>query len=143
MDIISTMRNSGNKLLQTEAADISQWDKLKHNKECLEAFLNYNIAEIAYKTKDGDDRSVVCTANTTLIKIMSLKRKADKQKAMKLKSSGIHTKDSTSVNVWDLVEDKMKTMSLKSWQIINFLTIREENILLLDEILHDILKKGK
>lgn len=74
---------------------------------------------------------------------MSLKRKADKQKALKLKSNGIHTKDSTSVNVWDLVEDKMKTMSLKSWQIINFLTIREENILLLDEILHDILKKGK
>lgn len=142
MDIISTMRNSGNKLLQTEAADISQWGKLKHNKECLETFLNYNIAELSFKTKDGKDTNVVCTANTTLVKVLSLKRKSDKKKAIKLKSNGIHTKDSLSVNVWDLVENKMKTVSLKSWQIINFITIREENILILDEVLHDILKKG-
>lgn len=74
---------------------------------------------------------------------MSAKRLHDKQKMLKLKSSGMHTKDSLSVNVWDLVDNKMKTVSLKSWQIMNFITIREENLLLLDEVLRDILKKGK
>lgn len=137
------MRHSNNKLLQAEAADIARWGKFKHCKKCFEAFLNYNVAEIAFKTKDNENRRIICTSNTTLVKVMKLTRKKDKIKASKLTSNGIHTKDSLSVDSWDLIDDKQKTIMLKSWQIINFITIREENLLLLDEVLHDILKKGK
>jgi len=141
MDVIKRMRESGNKLLETEARDIQMWSKLRHNKEDLELFLNNNIAEIKFKTKDGKDTSIICTSNTTLVSVMSTKKKADKKKSVKLKSSGIKTHDSTSVNTWDLIDNKMKTMSLMSWQIMNFITITPENILILDEVLTEILKK--
>ena len=51
------------------------------------------------------------------------------------------SKKSNSVEIWDLIENKQKTMILKSWQIENFITISEKNILVLDQVLHDILKK--
>lgn len=73
---------------------------------------------------------------------MSSKRKKDKVEASKLKSAGIHTHDSTSVNTWDIVDNKMKTLSLSSWQIMNFISISKENILILDELMNDILKRG-
>ena len=65
----------------------------------------------------------------------------DKQKARGLKSSGMHTKDSKTVMIWDLVESKPKTIFLKAWQIMNFISISEDNILLLDKFLNEILKK--
>lgn len=46
MDLIKLMRKSGNEMLETEARDLAQWSKLKHNKSDLELFLNFNIAEI-------------------------------------------------------------------------------------------------
>lgn len=97
MDFISQMRSSGNKLLETEAQDLATWSKLRHNKQDLELFLNFNIAEITFKTKDGKDTSVIGTANTALVKVFSAKKDEDKQKAASLKSSGMRTKDSNSV----------------------------------------------
>lgn len=141
MDVIKRMRESGNKLLETEARDIQMWSNLKHNKEDLELFLNNNIAEIKFRAKDGKDSSIVCTSNMTLVKVMATKKKADKQKSVKATSRGIKTRDSTSVNTWDLIDNKMKTINLMSWQIMNFITITPENILLLDEVATEILKK--
>ena len=143
MDLIKLMRKSGNEMLETEARDLAQWSKLKHNKSDLELFLNFNIAEIQFKTKDNKDSSIIGTANTTLVKVFSAIKDEDKQKASKLKSSGMRTKDSTSVHIWDLVENKMKTMLLNSWSIKNFISITEENILLLDKVLRELLKKKK
>lgn len=143
MDIIAQMRNSGNKFLETEAQDLATWSKLKHNKQDLELFLNFNIAEIEFKTKDGEDASVVGTANTALVKVFSAKKDEDKQKAAGLKSSGMRTKDSTSVMMWDLIENKPKTVLLASWNIKNFISITEKNILLLDEVMSGLLKKTK
>lgn len=77
------------------------------------------------------------------MKVFSAIKDEDKQKASKLKSSGMRTKDSTSVHIWDLVENKMKTMLLNSWSIKNFISITEENILLLDKVLRELLKKKK
>ena len=91
------MRASGNKLLETEAQDLATWSKLKHNKQDLELFLNFNIAEIEFKTKSDEKATVIGTANTSLVKVFSAKKDVDKQNAAKLKSSGMRTKDSTSV----------------------------------------------
>ena len=135
------MRASGNKLLETEAQDLATWSKLKHNKQDLELFLNFNIAEIEFKTKSDEKATVIGTANTSLVKVFSEKKDVDKQKAAKLKSSGMRTKDSTSVQIWDLVENKPKTIMLSAWSIKNFISISEKNILVLDEVLRDLLKK--
>lgn len=54
-DIISKMRRSRIKLLQTEAEDLAKWSKLSHTKEDLELFLNYNIAEMKFLASDGKD----------------------------------------------------------------------------------------
>lgn len=86
--------------------------------------------------------SVVCTSNTTLIKIMSLKRKKDKIEALRLKSQGLKSRESASTTTWDIINNKMITMMLSSWQIMNFISITEENILILDEMMNDILKRG-
>ena len=135
------MRASGNKLLETEAQDLATWSKLKHNKQDLELFLNFNIGEIEFKTKSDEKATVIGTANTSLVKVFSAKKDVDKQKAAKLKSSGMRTKDSTSVQIWDLVENKPKTIMLSAWSIKNFISISEKNILVLDEVLRDLLKK--
>ena len=141
MDFIQQMRASGNKLLETEAQDLATWSKLKHNKQDLELFLNFNIAEIEFKTKSDEKATVIGTANTSLVKVFSAKKDVDKQKAAKLKSSGMRTKDSTSVQIWDLVENKPKTIMLSAWSIKYFISISEKNILVLDEVLRDLLKK--
>ena len=135
------LRTSGNKLLETEAEDIQMWQKLKHNKEDLELFLNHNVAEIKFLKSDGSESEVFGTSNVALIKVFSAKKDKDKIKAKYLNSSGMRSKKSNSVEIWDLIENKQKTMILKSWQIENFITISEKNILVLDQVLHDILKK--
>lgn len=40
------MRESNSELLKAQTNDISTWSKLKHNKEDLELFLQFNIAYI-------------------------------------------------------------------------------------------------
>lgn len=141
MDIIKLLRTSGNKLLETEAEDLQMWQKLKHNKEDFELFLNHNIAEISFIKIDGSESKVVGTANVALIKVFSAKKDKEKIKAQYLKTQGMRSKKSNSVEIWDLIENKQKTIILKSWQIENFITINEKNILILDQVLHDILKK--
>ena len=141
MDIVKLLRTSGNKLLETEAEDIQMWQKLKHNKEDLELFLNHNVAEIKFLKSDGSESKVFGTSNVALIKVFSAKKDKDKIKAKYLNSNGMRSKKSNSVEIWDLIENKQKTMILKSWQIENFITINEKNILILDQVLHDILKK--
>jgi len=54
-DIIDKLRESKNKLLEGEAENIMYWKKLRHNKEDFELFLNNNIAEVWFKTKNGND----------------------------------------------------------------------------------------
>lgn len=142
MDIIKQMRDSGNKLLQTEAEDVALWSKLKHNKEDLQLFLNHNIAEISFVTKDGNETQGIFTSNMALVKIISETKKQNKQKiAKKINGKGIITKDPFSVDSWDLLDNRRKTISLKSWQILNYISISPKNVLVLDEVLKKIFSK--
>lgn len=138
-DLIAQMR-AGSKILQTEAEDLQKWSKLKHNKADLELFLAFNIAELKFKTIDGADASGIFTGNMPLIEVMQAAKVADKKKIAKKKAAAIRTKDPFSVDAWDLVDNKRKTVSLRSWQIVNFLTISPKNVLVLDEVIKQILK---
>lgn len=141
MDIIKILRESGNKLLESEADGIQMWQKLKHNKEDLELFLGHTVAEISFVKLDGTSDKIVCTANVALIKVFSAKKDKLKVKAKYLKTTGMRSRKSNSVEVWDLIDNKQKTIALRQWQIENFITINEKNILVLDQLLHDALKK--
>lgn len=141
MDIIKKLRESGNKLLQTEAEDMAKWSKLRHSKADLELFLAFNIAEIEFKGSDGEAHSVVCTSSTPFINVFKALKAKDKAKFAKTASSGIKTNKMDSVMSWDLVDCKMKTISLKSWQIKNFISISKDNILVLDQVIRNILAK--
>ena len=140
MDVISKLRSSNAELLKAEAVDLAKWSKLRHVKEDFELFLNFNIAEVEFKTADGKDRKIICTSNTTLVELFSLVKDNERAKVAKKQSAGIKTRDKTSVDTWDLVENKRKTVKLKSWQIVNFISITPENILILDELVRKLLK---
>lgn len=134
-DIIKILRESNSLLLKTEGADLSKWSKLKHIKKDFELFLQFNIAEISFKTVDGDNSRVFCTNNTALIKILQTVEPKDKQKLIKFKGPSISNKDPKFVLTWDLEDNTFKNIFLKSWQIENFISITPKNILILDELI--------
>ena len=139
-NIIQTLRESNSELLKAEANDFAKWSKLKHVKDDFELFLQFNLAEIEFKTLDGKDASIICTSNTALIKILSTKKPEDKKKLVKFRGAGIKSKDPKYVKTWDLVNNTYKIIFLKSWQIVNFISISPDNVLILDELINKILK---
>ena len=140
-NFLDKVKYTGNKLLEAELVGLSKWEKLRHTKEDLELFLNFNIAEIHYLTKFGQPRHIVCTSNIPLVNAFNAKKPEDKQEFAKENSAGIKTKERCSVDTWDLIANKRKTVSLSSWQIVNFITISPDNILILDKIFNELLKK--
>ena len=140
-DLIDKMRHSRVELLKTEAQDIAIWSKLSHSKKDLELFLNFNLAESSYKTKSGVEKRIICTSNGPLIKIFSTLTKEKKRKYVKLVSPGFRCKEHDVVKTWDLENNKLKSVFLKEWQIMNFISIHEHNVLILDEVLHKLLAK--
>ena len=139
-NFIEVLKKSEDKILESNAEDIQDWSKLKHTKADLEVFLNYNIAEIAFKTLKGEDRTAIVTSNTMMIKLLESKKSAPKEELeeiAKLSSKGIHSKDTLSVDTWNLMEKKMYTIPLKSWQIMNWIAISEKNSLVLNDIIKE------
>ena len=136
--IIEKMQKSESQLLKQQAEDLAKWSKLRHTKQDLELFLQFNIAEIQFRAKQ-EIKTILCTSNTTFMKIVAAKKVNDKKQLADEKSDGIRTKDLTSVLTWDLIDKSYKTINLTSWQIINFISIFPSNILLLDEILNKVM----
>lgn len=136
--VIEIMRKSNSQILKQEAEDLAKWSKLKHTKQDLELFLQFNIAEIQFKTKT-ETKIMICTSNMTLVKIMNQTKKEDKLKLVDITSSGITTKDPKSVLTYDLTDKKHKSINLANWQIINFVSIFPSNILLIDELLNKLM----
>lgn len=136
--IIEKMQKSESQLLKQQAEDLAKWSKLRHTKQDLELFLQFNIAEIQFRAKQ-EIKTILCTSNTTFMKIVAAKKVNDKKQLVDEKSNGIRTKDLTSVLTWDLIDKSYKTINLTSWQIINFISIFPSNILLLDEILNKVI----
>lgn len=139
-DIIQVLRNSSAKLLKAEGRDLAKWSKFKHNKKDFELFLQFNIAEVEFKTEDGKDDSIVCTSNTSLIKLLNTEKAEEKKKLVKFKGPAIRSKDPNSVLTWDLSDNSYKTICMKSWQIVNFISISPKNVLILDELVRKNLK---
>lgn len=141
MTIIDTLRKSDNLLLKAEGEDIDKWKKLDHNKSSLELFLTYNLAEIEFYGKDKKKHVAICSSNTPLIKVFQAIKEEDKKKLVKLRSNGIHTRDMSLVKTWDFKDNKFNSIFLKRWNIVNFINITPDNILLLDKVIRELFKK--
>lgn len=72
LDLVEKMAKSGNPVLEAAANDMSKWSKLKHNKEDLELFLQYNLVHMKFRPKGhATFKEIVCTSNTRFIEVFS------------------------------------------------------------------------
>lgn len=141
-DFIEDLKSSGNELLSAEARSAEKLRKLKHTKADLETLLACSISEIEFKPKDSDRfQRMVCTSNIRFINIYKALKKEDKEKQLRSPFTGIRTKDRLSVDTYDLVDGKRKTISLKSWRAVNFVMLTEDNALVLDGLVRGCLGK--
>jgi hypothetical protein len=142
MDIIQQLAKSGNKLLEAAANDMSQWQQLKHNKQDLELFLQFNLVNLRFKPKNKHSmQEIVCTSNTKFIEVFSKLKKSEKQKALKLKNNGIRTNEPNSVLTYNIITNRYNTIDLSAWEIVNFISMTEDNIEILDDVLNTIMRK--
>lgn len=142
MDIIQQLAKSGNKLLEAAANDMSQWQQLKHNKQDLELFLQFNLVNLRFKPKNKHSmQEIVCTSNTKFIEVFSKLKKSEKQKALKLKNAGIRTNEPNSILTYNIVTNRYNTIDLTAWEIVNFISMTEDNIEILDDVLNNIMRK--
>lgn len=86
-------------------------------------------------------QDIVCTSNTRFIKVFSEVKKSQKKEKLKIKNDGIRTKDPHSILTYNIIKDTYNTIDLSQWEIINFISMTEENIELLDQVINDLLKK--
>lgn len=113
--------------------------KLLHNKADLEKLLSVALVEIEFFPKDADKaESVFCTGNIRFMNVCKKTRPADKQKQLHSPFVGMSTKDPASVDVYDVVDGHVKTISLRSWKVVFpfVLPITEDNVLVLDSIVN-------
>ena len=145
---LEVLANSNNRLLVSNAKNSRDWNNLKHNKECLELFLNHNLSEVFFTAEDGNERRIIASSNTTLIKMFSIKRGPSYTKEIaslrKKASPGIHTKSPFNVLTWDFMNNRYCTIPTRGmWYLGNWITISEDNVALLNETIRDILENTK
>lgn len=141
-NLVEMMAKSGNSVVEAASKDVASWSKLKHSKKDLEFFLKNNITHLKFKPKNAAVfKEIVCTSNTRFIKVFSALKESQKKNALKTPFDGISTDDQTSVLTFNLVANKYNTVSLGQWEILFFLTIKEDNIEVLDKVASELLKK--
>lgn len=142
IDLVEKMASSGNAVLEAAANDMSKWSKLKHNKQDLELFLQYNLVHMKFRPKGhAVMKEIVCTSNTRFIQVFSKLKESQKKAALKSKFDGIKTKDKDSVLTYNLIEDKYNTIDLSMWELVSFITMSEDNVELLDKVANEMLKR--
>ena len=142
---IARLSESKDILLRSASDSLGKWNKMKHNKECLETFLNHNIALLEFVSEKNEKVRAVCCSNTTFVGILNMNLGSvdvkSRKNLPKVKSDGMRSRSTTSVTTWNLLKHNFFTVPLKSWKIVSFVEIDEGNMLLVDEIVKDILGK--
>lgn len=133
---------SDNKLVVASLKDASKWARLRHTKDDLQLLLTFNIVEIRFRPKNSSNyESLVVTGNNRFINVYEAVDKKTKIVKMHSQFTGIKTKDPMTVMAYDLVDKKLKTIQLDSWEITNLISLTEKNIEILDQIVRDCLNK--
>jgi len=139
---VDRMLESKNELLTAEARSAKALRRLKHTKADLETLLMCSVAEIEFKPEGEDKyRRIVCTSNKRLVNVFKAKKPKDRDRALTSPFAGMRTRDRNSVLTYDLEEGSLKTVSLKSWRAVNFVMLTEDNVLVLDALLKECLRR--
>lgn len=142
VDLVEKMASSGNMVIEAAANDIGKWANLKHDKDGLELFLQYNLVHLKFRPKGyATFKEIVCTSNTRFIKVFSSLKESQKKSALRAKFDGIKTKDKGSVLTYNLVEGKYNTVDLNTWEIVAFISMSEDNVEILDKVANEMLKR--
>lgn len=142
-EFIDILKNSKNRVLVSEANSLGKWSQLKHNKESLELFLNYNIAEIEFFSKKTKNlkRVLVCS-NTNFIKAINAKSDSDKKKIIeslpRTHSTGLKNNSSVLTTSWNIMKNDYCTIPLNKWKIVNWIEINESNAELINDVIRDM-----
>lgn len=133
-NLIETLKSSKNVFLNAEGASIEKWKSLPHNKEGLELFLKFNIAEILY-----GDKKIFCTSNKELVnrilEILEIKQTLTENAFTSIRNIVIS---------WDLNNDKIISFSMKNkWSILNFIQLSPQNINLITSVIKEILQNAR
>ena len=117
-------------------------DTCLHNKKDLEKLLAVALLELEFLPKDakdaGEKKALFCTGNRLFANVFQAARPSDKKKRLKTPSAGMHTRDPLSVDVFDVVDGRVKTVSLRSWKVVLpfILPITTDNVLELDAVVN-------
>lgn len=143
MNIIEQLANSDDEIKKNMSSEIAQWSKLKHIKPDLEFMLGNVICELQFKTTKNKIENIYCTSNIPLIKAINSTNKEDVSKHLSSKFSGIKSNDKHSIDTWDLIDNKQKTIPLIEWHIVmpHIITLDSKNIKILHKLLQKILNK--
>ena len=136
------LENSRNGILKSAADSLGKWSRLAHNKECLELFLNHNIARVEFVSKDGKKKEAICCSNTSFVRLFNMNLdtvdKKELENVPKMRSDGMKSSSSHAVYTWNLLANDYFTIPLKSWKIVSFVEIDEKNMLLVNEVVKGI-----
>lgn len=133
---IEELKKIDNKLIVSEADGIQMFKNLNHNKSGLDAFLKNTVAEVLTSTK----KRLVCTSNEQLVKKFSAIKEegATLQRTMR---APFETSRNHNALTWDLIKNKYASIAGNSWQILNFIVIKEDNIEMLHSAINELLRK--
>lgn len=144
--VLSTIRflRSKEKLLPSEEADLAtvKSKKIPYTKDGLQTLLANSIMLIEYQKADYTRDWILCTSHTAIIKIFNMKKESDMQKVTNFSSDGISCKEDDRVLTWDLIDNKLKTVLVRSWEMKMVILVKpdKENVFAIDRILKTLLK---
>ena len=133
--LVERLKRSNNALMQNEAEGVELFKNLRHNKQGLDFFLANTIAEILLESKSV----LICTSNPMLV-----------SKFIPAKENGRPTHpdmDMFKTNprhnplTWDLLKNKMASISGNGWQIVNFIIVKDNNVEMLHHLTNELLHR--
>lgn len=143
MDILE---KSKNKLLESAAADIADWSKLRHDKECLELFLGHNVAVVFV---EGMGEFLVSSNPVYLHYLNGQRVEKNKNKVVKMAMSPkfaklLKSRNQAIVRTWDLIKNNKLEIPMEStWAIRRWVGVNKDNIPALAVATDEILQRGK
>ena len=137
-DLMNKLMDSSNQVLKAQSHDAA-WIKLRHNRDDLEVFLRHNITHLKFKTADGKtDKTIVACSNPALVRLFQAK--SGKPVANRISQRPRSTRSKRdNVLTYDFATDNWCTIPMVDWTIYEFVTVKDENVPIINDILRRIL----
>lgn len=147
---LDVLHESNDKVLKAMAKHMYDWDKLVHDKSCLELFLRCNVA-VVFHEKDGQREVNAVSSDPALLEALDRMRvERNRNKVVRMIASSpkyakiLKSKRRDLVRTWDLISNKDVEIDMKSsWAIGRFIGTNVDDADVLAKAISDILERGK